>query len=290
MKIFVFLSLISFSLQVFATGLPANTLHLKMKNLRDGGITEKEFHRVLDQIQEAFGPVVKSFGAELKINREWENDTVNAYADKLGNNWIIEILGGFARHSAVTSDGFAYLACHELGHHLGGYTRNLGHGFANEGQSDYYAAHVCTPYLWRNETAKNASAFQAASQSLKDACGKRYSKVEEQHLCARVAASSYSLAKITGEIYRDKTPSFETQDPSIVTTTDDYHPHAQCRLDTAIAAALCGKPYDLNKIPGAGLNNTLEAEQESFKVTCAEFVGDLVGSRSKCWFKGIQEL
>lgn len=288
MKIFIFLSLISLSMQVLATGLPANNLHLKMKSLSDGGISEQEFNRVLDQIQEVFGPVVKSYGAELRIDRDWESDTVNAYADRVGKTWILKILGGFARHSAVTSDGFAYLTCHELGHHLGGYTRNLGHGFANEGQSDYYAAHVCTPYLWRNEAAKNASAFQAASQSLKDACVKRYTKVEEQHLCARVAASSYSLAKITGEVYRDKDPSFETRDSSIVVTTDDYHPHAQCRLDTAVAAALCGKPYDLNKIPGGQMNNTLEAEQESFQVTCAEFVGDLFGSRPKCWFKGIQ--
>ena len=46
------------------------------------GISEADFNEVLDNVQSIYTPIFKSFGANLVINRAWNDSTVNAYALK----------------------------------------------------------------------------------------------------------------------------------------------------------------------------------------------------------------
>ena len=67
------------------------------------------------------------------------------------------MFGGLARHKLVTPDGFALVACHEMGHHLGGAPRRGGWA-SNEGQSDYYATTKCARRIWAEDN--NAAIMQ----------------------------------------------------------------------------------------------------------------------------------
>src|SRR3989339_100993 len=94
--------------------LPENDLHIGVGSMDDKGIDQLEFNAVLDTVQKIYGPIVAEKGATLVIKRNWTDTTVNAYAQQQGKNWIISMYGGLARHAAVTQDGFALVACHEM--------------------------------------------------------------------------------------------------------------------------------------------------------------------------------
>ncbi len=67
---------------------------------------------------------------------------------------------------------------------------------------------------------------------------------------------------------------FNKPDNTIVSTSFEEHPKAQCRLDTFFQGILCDKSYDQdidNKDPITG--------------TCVASDGHKVGIRPRCWYK-----
>ena len=119
-------------------------------------ITEEEFNSILDRIEEMYTPIIAEFGATLSVARSWSDGTVNAYARQLGSTWEIAMFGGLARHETITGDAFALVACHELGHHIGGAPKKSswygGSMWAsNEGQSDYWGAMKCLKRYMEND-------------------------------------------------------------------------------------------------------------------------------------------
>ena len=126
--------------------LPPNDMKIPVGDFRAKGIQEEMFNSVLDRVQAVYGPIVAQHGGELVINRKWDDPTVNANAQRYGSRWIINMYGGLARHPAVTPEGFATVACHELGHHLGGFPKIwglFGSWASNEGEADYFATLKC---------------------------------------------------------------------------------------------------------------------------------------------------
>ena len=85
-----------------------------------GAIDEIEFNKVIDKVVKIYEPIIAAEGATLDVSRNWEDGTVNAYASRSGDTWQIHMFGGLARHETITSDGFALVVCHEIGHHIGG--------------------------------------------------------------------------------------------------------------------------------------------------------------------------
>lgn len=133
--------------------LPPNDLRIPVGSLEANGISEAQFNQVLDQVQALYGPIIAARGGRLVINRLWSDSTVNASAERNGGQRIINMYGGLARHDAITQDGLALVACHELGHHLGGAPKfgifERLDWASNEGQSDYFANLKCLrPRCW----------------------------------------------------------------------------------------------------------------------------------------------
>ena len=135
--------------------LPPNNLKHRIGAKDSGGITEAQFNQVMDQMQAVYGPIVAAHGATLQINRLWTDDTVNASAQQEGTTWILNMYGGLARDKSVTQDGMMLVACHEMGHHLGGAPRYGGMDWAaDEGAADYFANARCLHRMFgRSETA-----------------------------------------------------------------------------------------------------------------------------------------
>ena len=255
--------------------------------MEPSNITEEQFNAISDGIVEMWKPLAKLHGAELTVEKRWDDPTVNAYAQQSGKSWVITMFGGLARRPEVSLDGFALVVCHELGHHFGGYPFYNGDWAATEGESDYFATQVCARRIWKKSLRTNARAQDAAPRRLLGICDKNWSTPEDQALCTRIAFGGLSLAKLLGALGRDKEPSLDAKDQTIVTQTVPSHPAAQCRLDTFLHGALCSVNSDLKVIPGKSGevgHNTIESELAAGKYSCLQNPEHNVGYRPRCWF------
>ena len=228
----------------------------------------------METARKYYAPVFKSFGAKLVLKGDWEDTTVNAYAYQEGKTWYVQMFGGLARRSEVTLSGFAIVVCHEIGHHVGGfpvYTQNWG---SIEGQSDYFATLACAKNIWREDTGGNARYGKYLTEYEKLVCAAHKDSKQDKDLCYRILSGSKSLANLLA--YGEKV-SIETPDLSQVGRTVEYHPAAQCRLDTMLAGNLCDIEWADSMIP--------IDEAESELVSCTRSAGDLSRTvRPSCWY------
>ena len=276
---------IALSLTARASILPPNNLHLQDGFLA-GGITQEQFNDTIDFVSAYYAPVVASFKAKLVVVRNWEDSTVNAYANRAGKTWNVNMFGGLARRPEVTVDGFALVICHELGHHLGGFpfVRDWA---ADEGQSDYFATQACARNLWKNDFKINATFASTVNPVAKTKCDASWDSEVERNLCYRVSAAGYSLATLLGALGGSQLPDFSKPDTSKVSATNHAHPKAQCRLDTYLAGALCDAQFQDDMIPGSTAKlGASEKEKQALSVSCSQFdtTREFAG-RPTCWFK-----
>jgi hypothetical protein len=242
---------------------------------RDAGLTEAQFHQVLDRVENFYKPIVAQKGATLVVNREWKNDTVNASAQQFGRTYRINMYGGLARHPKITLDGFLLVACHEMGHHLGGAPKVGGwltQWASNEGQSDYFSSLRCMRALFVAEETEAMLAEIEVDPYLVTTCKAVWGETPESLACQRMGLAGMSVAKLFQALRNEETePRFDTPDPKVVTSTDHRHPGTQCRLDTYFQGALC--VHDEN----TPLNDTNPNQG-----VCPQTVK--FGFRPKCWF------
>jgi hypothetical protein len=272
---------------------PQNNLHRQDKLRSLTGITQAQFNDAIDEIGFWYRPLVAFHGGNLVFDRLWTSSEVNAYASRSGDDWHVEMHGGLARRAEVTLDGFRLVICHEIGHHLGGYPFKGDIWAASEGESDWYATQACARWIWRGDTAENATFRTIAPTAVRDACDAEWAWESDRDLCYRIAMAGKSLADLLGAMAGD-TVDFATPDTSQVSVTNIFHPAAQCRLDTYVAGALCTVYPNLDVIPGetaADGRNSIEAEFQAAVFSCLPS-SPLVGAldyngrnRPGCWFK-----
>jgi hypothetical protein len=244
-----------------------------------GGLTETDFNSVLNAVEAVYAPIASAKGGTLQIRRLWNDGTVNASAMRYGSTWVVNMYGGLARHPAITSEGFALVACHEVGHHIGG-TPKVSDGWfnswaSNEGQSDYFAVLKCLRRVFT--PAENLAWVQSSNLDpyLLAECASQFQSPEEQALCARASMGGMSTAELFRDLRKETTPAlFNTPDQKVVAATDDAHPGTQCRLDTYFQGSIC--TADLN----AELN-----DRDYRQGTCTVSSGFQKGQRPLCWFK-----
>lgn len=255
--------------------LPENDWRIPVGALTGGGISEQEFNDVLDKVERAYRPVFREKGATLELERYWTSSTVNAYASQSGDTWTVAMFGGLARHQAITKDGFALVACHEVGHHIGGAPKYNYMGWASaEGQSDYFGTLKCMRFVFGGDDNEKIVSEMEVHPHVALSCRARYGQPKDQALCVRLAYAGLSLAQLFADFEGSRAPlSFEIPDTHRVDETVDDHPAAQCRLDTYYSGALC--PVSLNeevsdRNPGPG--------------TCFGESSPERTERPRCWF------
>ncbi len=268
--------------------MPKNDLAFEDNLLAPAGITQAQFNAVIASAEAIYKPLFKErFGATLTIERKWNDSTVNAYAEQpSARQWKVTMFGGLARRPEVTSDGFALVLCHEIGHHLAGYPF-VSTWAANEGQSDYFATAVCAQKVLAatrsREAVKEAAGELPASVRAK--CDGAYPSTTKRQTCYRAVAGGRSLAELLGG--GAGSVDLERTDRRVVTRTNNEHPAAQCRLDTYVAGALCGNAkWDDGLIPGKRFaqRGSKAAQDEAFAKSCTD------GSRARprCWFAAVR--
>ncbi len=246
---------------------PENNLKIPV-SMNLSGITEEDFTAALDKVEKVYSPIFANHDANFVIERFWDNDTVNAYAWQDGDKWVISMYGGLARHKEVTVDGFTLVACHEVGHHLGGHPKS---GWAsNEGESDYYGTLKCLHRIWADEDSVAVVAKMKIDEIADKACDSQWSNAMDAAVCKRSAMAGKGLARLLAVLGSETMPEFDTPDKSKTDSTIDYHPPAQCRLDTYFAGALCTVDF----------NQDVD-DVDPTKGVCT--FGE-TGGRPSCWF------
>ena len=264
--------------------MPENRLQYAPQSEMAGGLTEAQFNAVIDHVETIYKPLFAQHGATLTVERLWNDETVNAFADQPSDtDWEVHMFGGLARRPEVTEDGFAMVICHELGHHLGGFPFVSSTDWAaNEGQADMHATGACASKVFTPNPALELQAQLTIPANLKEKCDLHHTNAQARGVCYRAIAAGKSLGDLLGAL-EGHTVSFDTPDTSVVTVTNNDHPAAQCRLDTYVASALCGNVFwDYSLIPGKSQadRSSLAAQQEAFAHSCE-------GSdtaRPRCWF------
>lgn len=257
--------------------LPDNNLKIPMGSLEDKGISEAQFNAVMDRAEAVYGPEIASRGGKLVLRRLWTNDTVNASAQRSGQNYILNMYGGLARHEAITQDGMALVVCHELGHHIGGAPKYGGGSdwASNEGQADYFANLKCLRRLFSGEGASFTGPKGGDDAAAKEACARSFKSASDQALCVRGSMAGMSVTSLFRALRNETViPRFDTPDPAVVSRTYDGHPGSQCRLDTYFAGSVCGRAV------GEAVDETDPA-----KGTCTRAEGLTEGVRPLCWYK-----
>ncbi len=268
-----FLSVPQTQRQLCGGFLPENDLKIHVGDANDKGLDRKAYDQVLDAVQATYGPIVAARGGVLDIQRAWEDATVNAMASRSGNKYIIKMFGGLARHETITQDGFAIVACHELGHHIGGLPKTS--WAANEGQSDYFANLKCLRRLFLDPGAASFTRPKGADPIAEKTCAESFAGEEDRAVCVRGAMAGVSVAKLFQVLRKEPKPAqFDTPDPKVVSATDNRHPGTQCRLDTYYQGSLCRKAYTEDV-----------SESQTAKGTCTRSGGDPAGFRPLCWYK-----
>lgn len=266
--------------------LPENTMKIPVGGIHPwslttprAGITETQFNNVIDRFERLYRDEFSQKGGRLKVQRNWSDSTVNAYANRSGSDWVVNMFGGLARHPAVTPDGFALVICHEGGHHIGGAPKGADWfgraGWAtNEGGADYFATLKCLRKFFAeddNEAVLDKAQIDPLAQTR---CASEFTSRADQLICLRTSMALTSVSLLFMDLHKDKTPpNFATPDPAQVAQMDDDHPATQCRMDTYFNGATCH------------VDPTVPVSDSSYREgSCIQGV-DPVGWRPRCWFK-----
>ena len=251
---------------------PKNNLYIP-ETRASKGISQKVFNGIITKLEKIYTSEIKAMGYKLQFNRLWKDGTVNSDTSVDGQSWVINSYGGLARYPGMTADAYAAVACHELGHHLGGAPRFSDDDWASvEGESDYFATLKC---LRRYFSLKdNDSSDVKISPVAQDKCQKSFSSVSEQKSCIRGAAAGLVLAEVLRSLDDSPAIAFNTPDPSVVDQVFADHPAAQCRLDTYFNGSLCTAPV------GEALSGA-----DYHPGSCTDMQSPTGGTRPLCWFK-----
>lgn len=255
---------------------PENDMNIPVGLFTVGGITEQQFNDVLNRLERIYKPEVEAAGDRLKINRLWNDGTVNASAQRSGNTQILNMYGGLARHAATNIEGFALVACHEYGHHNGGAPKIAGWmntWATNEGGSDYFATLKCLRRFFAEDD--NAAILKDLDLDPVAAagCEGQFADENDKLICLRTSLAGQSVANLFQDLRKETTaPNFGTPDKSEVARTNDRHPATQCRLDTYLAGMLCT------------VKETDKLSNSDYKEGSCYAPRDTTGVRPRCWF------
>lgn len=257
---------------------PPNNLVIPPGSKSAKGITEIQYNTILTKIETIYAPLIAETGHDLQLERLWKSGSVNAEAEQMNTKWVVRMFGGLARYRTMTEDAFALVACHELGHHIGGAPKYLfdenRKWATSEGQADYFASLKCLRRIWLHDDNASIVNELKISQALLKLCQTEWSDLTDQAICLRSGTAANVIGEMLAFMRRYPSPRIERPDLSEVAENNENHNSPQCRLDTFIQGALCEKSF----YEDVSYRSVVEG-------TCHESTGQTVGLRPRCWFK-----
>lgn len=275
LSLFSITSFIGLSPQDHCTFLPENNLAIPT-SIKNQGLTPEKYHAVIDKVEKVYSPIATSYGKTLQINRLWDSPVVNAGTYRKDDTWIINLYGGYARHPAISEDGYALVICHEIGHHIGGAPKKDSVKWSSaEGQADYFATLKCLRKVFKDDdNIAIVAAMENVPVEVTEKCHRPFQEEWEAALCIRTTMAGISPGAISADIRGSLPPSLSTPDENVVEELFERHPNPQCRLDTYFQGSIC----EVSSF------RTLSQSDETVN-TCHEANGHISGLRPRCWHK-----
>lgn len=238
-----------------ASFLPENN-YSKNNYYANGEVTEEDFNIILDAADEIYSPIIADLGGNLVINRAWQSKTVNAYAERAGDKWIVSFYGGLARHPEMSFEGFALVVCHELFHHLGGAVLYPDSDWAAvEGQADYGAVASCARKMFDPSSPLNFYGQNRIWKKRNPPSEEKDSTCESMYanptVCKMSLDGGLSLGRVLASLSKEPMPTYQTMDLSKIKKTQYTHPKASCRLASYYGGAVCQNEWDDTIIPSS---------------------------------------
>jgi hypothetical protein len=235
-----------------------------------------EISDVLNRIEKVFKPYAEERGQTFRIDRYLGRRGEVAKGRKQGKDNQVLIHGGFYTAHGMTTEIMSIIACHEVGHVLGGGPIDTPRGrtITIGAQADYFATAKCLrmiysdneqlQWLERNEAAGKIDDFARAE------CAKQFTHQVEFATCLRSSMAALNAVHTIDAYYEVSKIKFENPSTEVVDETFLDHARGnQCRLDTLFAGALC------NADPSVEFSYT-----EPTQGACM----DGPGARPRCWY------
>jgi hypothetical protein len=251
--------------------------NLKTLVKSENSLSENDFKRLIDRVRKIYDPVFESKGYAVEYLLYWDVSESNAMTSESKDQkkkWFL-FSGGLLRARYMTKDGFLFAACHEIGHHLGGFPKEKELLWSStEGQADYFANLKCMKELLRGDP-KNAKAFELKLPgNIVRRCKKIYPDEESVNICLRSTKAAEDAYKFlqAKESGKDADESLFNRFMLPVSETIMRYPEITCRAETAYRGAICDQQGELS-------------DTDETAGVCHKKNGDRLGMRPACWFK-----
>ena len=278
------LFLLFFALKVIACPVSPDAMkslvgrpHFKTLVVSENGLTEKDFKGLIDRVRKVYDPVFESRGYAVEYLLYWDVAEGNAMTSESKDEkkaWFM-FSGGLLRARYMTKDGFLFAACHEIGHHLGGFPKEKEIAWCStEGQADYFANLRCMKELLKGDP-ENAKARELnLPGNIVRRCMKTYSDEESINICLRSTKAAEDAYKFlqAKESGKDAEEYLFNRMMMPVSETIMRYPEITCRAETAYRGAICDRQGELS-------------DTDETAGVCHKKNGDRIGMRPACWFK-----
>lgn len=245
----------------------------------ESGLTKEDFEQVLGRVKNHYEKEFASRGFEMEFVMDWSHFWFNASTGRTGSTKVrFFFAGALARGKYMTKDGLMFVACHEVGHQLGGFPLKEKQWWTSEGGADYFAALKCMRELLKNDSENPLAESIPMHPGVQSKCREVYPESDEYQICLRTTKAGHDMARAFDYYYKKQELSewvfLFQQLPEAKETNASGYPRLACRAETAFQGAICNK--------GREFPMSLTSESEG---VCHEANGDTFGMRPKCWFK-----
>lgn len=195
---------------------------------------------IQQRLSALYAQEIAAAGGQFQI---FESETMDfgAFAYRDQGVFYVELNKGMRYNPRITPDSYAVVACHEIGHHIGGIPLTTGTDWVSvEGQADYYGTLKCMRrYLESLPPAELNDSTPVELEAVALCQAANPSNATNARICARSLAATRALGAVLADLNEEPVPSLQVSDLTQVNVTVEGHPHAQCRVDTYRAGALC---------------------------------------------------
>lgn len=183
---------------------------------------------------------------KVSLKLMWETPYFSAWvSEDAPQAYSINFWGGIARIPGMNDNGLALIACHEVGHLLGGEPRSKIPAFlwaTSEGQADYYATSICLKNYYEMLEAAGKLEEPTVDNVLYTRCRTNFNETKDFLVCLNIMNGIEGFAKVLDHLDPEKRKiSFTKKSSKVKSTIINSYPAPQCRVETLIAGNFCAK-------------------------------------------------
>lgn len=222
-------------------------------------VSEESFKLIPEKILALHQKIIKQEKLVISIDTDWVRPYFTAWARKdADRKFTLSFWGGLARIPGMNDEGHAFVACHELGHILGGAPKIKINEFlwsSSEGQSDFFASAICMKgFLKLKHQQKRLTVPDDIPEIVYTLCRTTYEKEEDFLICLNTQKATKAFSLVLEHLSQyTKTLDVTVPSPHVVKETiHNSYPEQQCRIDTIFQGSLCQeKHYPCDNMTGS---------------------------------------